>query len=332
MNQRLSNKISIATTLCCFMIVLRHSLNLEAFYNNTGYPQWLFFIEMGVTRMTDIAVPFFFIVSGFFFSRYNYYQQGNYSRMASKKIRTLLIPFLFWNLIGAIALLVYDKNNNLGSSPQECLVNFITSQWYGPLWYVRDLMIFMIMVPLYGWIYNLKNNIVYILLLTVLFFLWEPGTSNLLSTEGVFCFALGGFVYLNNDILNRKANIWFVYFFIAIWLMTSFFVSTWSNTYIHRISILWGVVAFWMFIGIVHETYCKQFLRLAKYSFLIYVTHFNLEKILKFIVSRLWYSNEYIAILSYFLIPIVIIYILAKVGKIMVKKYPVGYKIVMGNR
>ena len=67
MNKDLSVKISIAGFICTLMVVYRHSLNYLAFFHSWS-PQGLNgIVEDSCMRLTQIAVPYFFMVSGFFF-------------------------------------------------------------------------------------------------------------------------------------------------------------------------------------------------------------------------------------------------------------------------
>ena len=56
--------------------------------------------------MTEVAVPFFFIVSGFFFMRYAYTSINEYFDMVKKKTKTLFVHFVLWNVLGIIPLLL----------------------------------------------------------------------------------------------------------------------------------------------------------------------------------------------------------------------------------
>ena len=63
----LSNKIKVGMFLCTIMVLYRHSVNYLAFFNS-----WEGFginkiVQGTIGYMTEIAVPFFFIISGFFF-------------------------------------------------------------------------------------------------------------------------------------------------------------------------------------------------------------------------------------------------------------------------
>ena len=60
-SKQLSNKFKIASLLCTVMVVYRHSLNLQAFYEEGEYKLISTTIETGISKLTEIAVPFFFL-------------------------------------------------------------------------------------------------------------------------------------------------------------------------------------------------------------------------------------------------------------------------------
>ena len=89
MNKDLSVKISIAGFICTLMVVYRHSLNYLAFFHSWS-PQGLNgIVEDSCMRLTQIAVPYFFMVSGFFFLGKNYYEPQSYRQICSTAIGTV---------------------------------------------------------------------------------------------------------------------------------------------------------------------------------------------------------------------------------------------------
>ena len=193
MNKDLSVKISIAGFICTLMVVYRHSLNYLAFFHSWS-PQGLNgIVEDSCMRLTQIAVPYFFMVSGFFFLGKNYYEPQSYRQMIIKKIHTLFIPFVIWNVTGALCLLPFDKKA-VGTDIFSVIQNLFNSHWYGPLWYVRDLMVVMMLYPIYGWLFRIKSSLPIWITVTVLFYLWKPIDCSVLSSECLVFFVLGGLI------------------------------------------------------------------------------------------------------------------------------------------
>ena len=91
MDKILSEKIKVLSFLCTVMVVFRHGLNLQAFGLSVYGTSYVAIIENGVSKLTEVAVPYFFMVSGYFFFRCSYYGKGEYSAMLRKKARTLFV-------------------------------------------------------------------------------------------------------------------------------------------------------------------------------------------------------------------------------------------------
>ena len=100
MNKDLSVKISIAGFICTLMVVYRHSLNYLAFFHSWS-PQGLNgIVEDSCMRLTQIAVPYFFMVSGSAPSpklAYNWAVMGLSAEISPKS--TLKRSTLFWGMI-----------------------------------------------------------------------------------------------------------------------------------------------------------------------------------------------------------------------------------------
>ena len=71
MTKELSDKIKLISLICTVMVVYRHAHTFEAFRGD-GKETWEIynFIAHGVTYLTSIAVPYFFLISGFFFKNF----------------------------------------------------------------------------------------------------------------------------------------------------------------------------------------------------------------------------------------------------------------------
>ena len=87
MNKDLSDRIKMASFICTIMVILRHSLNHMAFWGEWRGDLLAGVIESGSSTVTEIAVPYFFLVSGFFFFKHSYYEKGEYLTMLKKKIK-----------------------------------------------------------------------------------------------------------------------------------------------------------------------------------------------------------------------------------------------------
>lgn len=131
------------------------------------------------------AVPLFFMISGYlFFWDIEIYDIPKYKHKISRRIKTLLIPYLIWNMLYLIPLMtanfLKDKDYSLwllienlwvcpdqsDRIPQMILATPVDP----PLWFIRDLMVCMAISPLI-WIV-LKNKWSLVVTLITLSFLY----------------------------------------------------------------------------------------------------------------------------------------------------------------
>ena len=158
----LSRKITVLSFLAMIGVIYIHHNAVE-----DGAATWNAVAQGFLTRgLTDWAVPFFFVVSGFWFARGAYVQgRQGFAQLWAKKARTLLVPYLLWAVIGAaIVLPVIVFNNHVTQRPllsrsvlgHDSLWGFVDAlvgvAGNGPqgnlaLWYVRTLLIFFLLAP-----------------------------------------------------------------------------------------------------------------------------------------------------------------------------------------
>lgn len=330
-DRQISDKIRIGSFVCTILVIVRHSLNLQAFGFVETQPLLLSFCEEGVSKQTEIAVPFFFIVSGFFFLRYYYTAKDMYFGMIRKKIKTLFLPFIIWNVIGCIPLIlthkfVFEKNYWL------YFVQLMHGDWNGVLWYVRDIMTMMMVAPLYTWIFRMNKKWLYLLIFCVLFYFWIPVDCSWISSEGMVFFFIGGVLQKNKKRLCSMKNmpkrilavlflIWFVscFFFPRLWV-------------IHRYNTLLGIVVFWCLLDKISQKYIDRMLKVSVYSFFIYVVHLDIIKLMKVGIAHYFYQDQLVALISFFVLPIATMFICIFIGRTWHRYFPKSFSIVTGGR
>lgn len=329
MDKILSDKIKTISFLCTAMVVFRHGLNLKAFGLESYESSYVSIIEHGISKITEVAVPYFFIVSGYFFFRYSYYRSGEYVTMLKKKIRTLFIPFIFWNIVGLFPLLlthqfIFEDN------PLQYVLQLLNSNWNGVLWYVRDIMTMMVIAPLYTWIFIVNNRWIYIILFILLFINWWPVECSWLSSEGILFFFTGGILQKNSKILNREIPIIVLSGLGIIWIISCFcFPFYWP---IHRYNTLLGLIVVWQLFRYIPQYLSVWMLNTSVYSFFIYVIHIFIIKSMKLGVATFFPKNEIAALLSYIILPLLTISITLYIGKGLNKYSPKVFNIIMGGR
>lgn len=180
-----------------------------------------------------IAVPFFFLVSGYLFTKTNLTLQL-YKTKLRKRIKTLLIPYLLFNLI-ACAIIVLPNYKDYDYTLINCLSIFWDTHYSFlhtlgnspidyPLWYVRDLMIICLISPIIFWIIKLT----YWTLPLICISLWCVDIFQSISGFSLISisfFSLGMYIkYSNINLLGLKRTPVFVLFVVSLaFLLISIF-------------------------------------------------------------------------------------------------------------
>lgn len=328
----LSQKIYIASLLCTIMVVLRHSLNFMTFFGTNTHQGVCGSIESLFWMVTETAVPTFFLISGFFFFERNYNSIREYLLMLKKKTRTLLIPYLLWSILWAVPYyLTIGKEETV--SIQGIFVNFFYSNFYGPLWYVRDLFFMMMLVPAYYWIFKLDKWYIYAIVLIALFFNWNALEMSVPNTVGLFMFPLGGILRRYSSVVSSCKNITVAVLSSMIWIILySITLYGYSFHYRYNLMMVSGIIAFWAWLDYVPEKVNAVLIKIAPFSFFLYVTHYYIEKVVKVSVGKIFWGDEIAALMVYFILPMVLVLFLLFVGKIFKKRLPNLYAVMTGGR
>ena len=173
-----------------------------------------------------IAVPSFFFISGYlFFKGLEDWNHQVWKRKMTKRIKTLLVPFILWNLIAFIAFpLTRYAGSVMKGVPMESIADVIQDRGFlrlfwdrtlfdgnthnyttilgwsvpcgqpmdTPMWFVRDLMVVMLFTPLIHWLLK-KSGYLIVTILGLLFIIniWIPVSG--FGIKATFFFTWGSF-------------------------------------------------------------------------------------------------------------------------------------------
>ena len=128
--------IDVLKFICALFVVGIHS-NIMNDVNNTiqWYIMHLFF---------RIAVPFFFIASGFLFGKKILKGEEGLKNITTKQIKRLLIPFIFWMLVGLPYVIMTMTGDNILIIILKILRQVVFYPW-GALWFTLALIVAILM-------------------------------------------------------------------------------------------------------------------------------------------------------------------------------------------
>ena len=217
-----------------------------------------------------VAVPLFFFISGFlFFYKTEAFTKEVYAKKLKRRVHTLLIPYIFWNL--AVALLLFLSEiffSGLMSGVHKALHDYTFQDWLWTFWdrkhidgvgdgnlpicyqfwFLRDLMVVMLFSPLVYWV--VKKLKQYVLIVLGIFWVAD------------FWFTLPGFS-----------------------IAALFFFSFGAYFSIHGINFAVKVQSYWRQTGVLYLLLSLTVLSLREYEWCSYLLQINILTGMFFAVS-----------------------------------------------
>ena len=298
-----SQTITLSRFPLAVMVVFIHSVGDL----NAPYVQLRDFISH---PLLSFVVPAFFIMSGylFFLNIEDKPVSVWYKYKIKKRVKTLLIPYICWNLITLMLDLLkfvrhsacwinYDKTSVL-SIVYKTFLDYQPIDL--PLWYIRDLILLVIVSPI---LYNLLRRFacLSIIAISIWYFI---GIKVFINPISMLFFSFGGLLAIRNEdllILNKNWKIALALFATYIFSVFMFFDS---SVYIPKI---YDVLMPFVFFHIMN--YCSSNISvqkiggtLSKYSEIIYYSHYPITLIVAISLVSKMLPNY--TLLNYFIIPI----------------------------
>jgi peptidoglycan/LPS O-acetylase OafA/YrhL len=249
-----------------------------------------------------IAVPCFYLFSGFlFFYKIAEWNRNVYLKKVKSRFKTLLIPYILWNLIPILAYSIVNILKQDGGiwfylndlynggikifwnyTPLFSYTNILDQEafMYGPvntpLWFLRDLIVMAFLSPLiFYFVKYLKLS--GIILLGIAFYTKIWFTTPGFDITAFFFFSLGAYfsIHKKNMLTEwRKGKIIWLFTALVTAILCTYYTNTELNNYLFPVFILSGTVSIVIVTAILLETKrIKAIESLSKTSFFIYAIH-----------------------------------------------------------
>lgn len=240
-----------------------------------------------------LSVPLFFLIAGFLFFQATGFNRQFYFKKLKSRFHSLLVPYLFWNAFGIFVYFMLQQvlgftalaYGPVPSIAQWDVLDYLDSFWglrspsyplIYPLWFIRDLMITMLLSPL------LFLLIKYLGLVALFLFglLWMFGFSTHLTGVNIialFFFMLGGYFRISEKNMITECRKLFGFSLIAypvVALVDAYTKGLPYNSYIHLTGVLLGIL---FFINVISYLLEHRKLAVGNFlpgaSFFLFVTH-----------------------------------------------------------
>lgn len=323
-------------------------------YGVDNFELYYYFVSFFSGVLPRIAVPLFFFISGFLFFYHTDFGFVAYKKKLKSRIKTLLIPYVLWNIIAAFwfGIRLLPSLAWLFPTAHQLPLDFSLSALLGifwtaneglypmdvPLWYVRDLMITVFFTPI---IYSLIKKLGYyfIIILGVLWYIAPPfnlGHTYLLL-NAFFFFSWGAFYSINKiDFVTVFRKLSFAPLFYVLIAITDVLTKKEQyNNYIHMAGILVGIVAIVIIVAyLLDKNKIRVNYFLTNASFFVFALHClflnELGKVIFKLINKP--TSSCFWVLFYFLVPVITIYVCLGIYKILKKYFPKMVKVLTGGR
>ncbi|WP_078782889.1 acyltransferase family protein [Elizabethkingia meningoseptica] len=302
-------------------------------------------------HIAHLSVPLYFIISSYYFFTHTqqHWDNQKYWMKLKKKVKTLLIPYLAWNIISVVAIYVKNYIFLKSNLPIEAgYNNFCNLSLYElfwgipvnfPLWFVRDLMVMSILTPLF-YFYFRYTKIYGLLLLFIIYILGLESNIPGFSSIAFFYFGIGifmrmyGFSILEVTLSYKNIIIPGTIIFLG---MALYNIGAPNYELWRRMFRIFGVLAMFYFgfrISIGSYKLKGIFLMFSSVSFFTYVVHeIYIINWIKGGLSRSFLNNTgWGMLLGYFIAPFVCIGIIIIIYKLMKRFIPKTLAVITGNR
>ena len=331
------NKIVYLQFLMSVLVILIHSIN-----NDTKFER-LFSINDGLGQF---AVPLFFVVSGFLFFRTSYTINDVRNKL-KKRIFTLLIPYILWNLIYyMINLLMKPGTDITFMSLFDAAFNYTYNP---PFWFMWQLILLNVISPfLFYLLSDIKKIIIAFL---ILFIIIGIGQDIPYINEDAIVYYFAGAVisklYNNNKIkFISKKNILITFIlFIVLFSINRLLYNMLYKNYnsfinLFILSVILVRLSFSFFIFYFVDLFSKydRVYDFMRNSFFLYAIHYMIARflinILQIITLRILnpYANYTIEIVTFLLTPVICIVVNMYIIKFLKKNFYKIYIILSGDR
>ncbi len=324
------------------------------------------------TVIAHSAVPIFFIISGYLlFLKVEQYNRKTYEDKLRKRWHSLLKPYLAWNILKVLwtlmfivgGILLYGKpwsgiadyfrDNGYLHLLWDCNVWGERTTWLGvmihasgpvlfPFWYMRDLMMMVLLSPLVWWLVKKLRLFYLVILLAIYAFDIRVSWISITFAQAALFFSIGAyFAIMKQDFTQVLWKGRYVICPLAVVLMCwQTYTGSMMGDEISRMIHPWLVVVQSFALIIVASALCRyrrlyeKCKQLAPASFFVYASHVFILWIVTSLVNKIVPMSDtwYMQTLCYLVSPLLCTAICVGVYFAMRRFLPRVTSVLMGER
>lgn len=277
------------------------------------------------------------------------------------RIKSLFIPYIIWNFIYIVLYYLktipfigsYSVEDEVVFGWREFLMSFwgysqgtVLNSWDNiypinyPLWFLRDLMVVVVLSPLINWLIK-HAKIYYIVLVGIVWFVASIVVQGRITqlSNAFFFFSLGAYMSINKkDMVDEFSKYFKLSMGLYLLLGLGYLILVGNHPtialIIKTIRVFTGLVfAYNLSVFLLNHGYCKVNKFLASSSFFIYLSHAWLfERVRRVLFSIIDTSSGIQVFVTYLLTVVVTVSILLLIYYCGKRCFPRIFKVMIGGR
>ena len=348
----LSDKIKTLSFILIILVLYIHS-GFHA--NEIDGMYWNNFIQEYISgKIGRLAVPLFFMISGYLF--FTHIDNGIMSikRKIKSRIKTLLLPYIYGCLyftafvfalqfvpgindhVNRGGLTVFNQPLLLVIKNVFWICNGTNSPFAFHLWFLRDLIVVVALTP--PILYYLLNFLKWWLIPVLLVFTLIPTIPSSLFSS-LFWFSLGAvFAVTKTNVDYKKSILGMVILFL--YLLFSFlelFCGFIIPELVIKLLVIFGIVGIWLSYDFIFSNNfllkdTKWFSIASGFTFFIYLFHEPTLNIVRKVIVIFLGKNSMGYLISYLLSPFIFVFTMLYIGLLLKRFIPKIYSNLVGGR
>ena len=287
------------------------------------------------SALPDMCVPAFFIISAYLVgTRYKRLTLTDYKTLLRRRTRTLLVPYLLWNIIEFFVreavnlspLGAYTSGGYEYESPVKLLYFIFLQPNLEPLWFIRNLICFLLLLPVLYFLLR-KLRFAGVVLLFIADALWD-----LSGISYFFCGLYAGACLSETKLNGALAH--------CAWLLPLFVAVSVGLTFVAQPDIVRAftipLLALTGTAGLLGASGCRFFLRQPKIPrgaiFFLYAFHGIIAAYVMKTLGLLFHPHDYGWLAIYLLSFLLVCLLTALVYKLTDRYLPSLLRLLTGGR
>lgn len=307
------------------------------------------------------SVPIYFFISGYLFFFNGNFSMAEYYRKIKRRIKSLLVPYIIWNTLSIILLVIvllspFVSMMKYGEEVNLSVGNILSCYWIYdggfagvnipsssapinmPLWYIRDLIVMVLLSPAIYWLLK-KLGVIFLFLMCCIWIYFSIETANVyVPRDALFFFSSGAYFSLKGkDVVSIFSRFLkpsaILYILVSIILSFVFFYEIENWSYLNLLNIIIGIVFSISFAEYLsHGSIINSTRKYFDVAFFIYLSHGLIcSKMIKLIILLLRPSSDFGYIMTDVLSYLISVLLLYGIYKLLERFIPKVLSVMLGR-